>query len=254
MDSMQDQVKLVHAESERLKEYLNTLPPEAWSRPSACEHWEVGDVVAHLSWAAGICAESISRGVQGDVSPVEGMPPMGSISPGSANEFVGEQTIAHRQELGERLLPTFVATTDRLNQLLAGLDEADWDKPCYNIFRTWPVWVFIGSRFEELAIHGWDIRSRLEPEAHLSAESLPGCIERIPPRLGRLELADFRLSSRPTAPVRYRFAVTGAVPVSTTWWSRAIAAGWNLVGSVRPMSPSAVMRRLSCCCGGTDSP
>ena len=43
MESLQDQVALVRKESERLEHYLNTLPPDALSLPSACSRWEVGE-------------------------------------------------------------------------------------------------------------------------------------------------------------------------------------------------------------------
>ena len=48
MDSPEARVKIAIGEAERLKEYLNSLSPEAWSKPNACTLWEVRDVVAHL--------------------------------------------------------------------------------------------------------------------------------------------------------------------------------------------------------------
>ena len=49
MDTPAERVKIAIAESERLKEYLSFLPPEAWNKPSACDRWKVRDVVAHLA-------------------------------------------------------------------------------------------------------------------------------------------------------------------------------------------------------------
>jgi hypothetical protein len=65
---------------------------------------------------------------------------------------------------------------------------------------------------QELAIHGWDIRSRLAPAAPLSSESLPVLMARIPARLRGSGSANFRLDARLPTPVRYRFELTGAVP------------------------------------------
>ena len=59
MDSPEERVKIAIAESERLKEYLACLPPEAWKKPSACDHWEIRDVVAHLAWIAECYTERI---------------------------------------------------------------------------------------------------------------------------------------------------------------------------------------------------
>jgi hypothetical protein len=65
---------------------------------------------------------------------------------------------------------------------------------------------------QELAIHGWDIRSRLETAAPLSVESLSVLMTRIPARFEVPGYATFRLDARAPIPIRYRFALTGAVP------------------------------------------
>ena len=46
------QVKLIESETERLKAYIRGLPPEALERPSPCDLWNVGEVIAHLVWFA----------------------------------------------------------------------------------------------------------------------------------------------------------------------------------------------------------
>ncbi len=61
MDSPEERVKIAIAESERLKEHLSSLPPEAWNKPSACDGWEVRDVVAHLAWVAETYTERIRQ-------------------------------------------------------------------------------------------------------------------------------------------------------------------------------------------------
>ena len=66
MEAPEHLVKVIHTEAERLAESLQTLPPEAWSTPSACALWEVGDVVAHLVFVAEFYADVIARGVRGD--------------------------------------------------------------------------------------------------------------------------------------------------------------------------------------------
>ena len=49
---LQDIVKLICSDSERVKQYLKALPPDALKRPTPCEMWNVGDVIAHLIWFA----------------------------------------------------------------------------------------------------------------------------------------------------------------------------------------------------------
>ncbi len=64
---------------------------------------------------------------------------------------------------------------------------------------------FIDLRMFELALRGWDIRSRLEPEAHLSDESLPVLMGLIPKLIGW----SFWSGSRLPSLIRYRFHLTG---------------------------------------------
>ena len=72
MQTPADRVRLVQEESEQFKHYIHTLPADAWSCPSACDGWEVQDVVAHLACAAEFFAVAIARGLQGDTAPLGG--------------------------------------------------------------------------------------------------------------------------------------------------------------------------------------
>jgi uncharacterized protein (TIGR03083 family) len=61
MDTPAHLVTVFHAEAERLAQYLDMLPPDAWTQPSACEGWAVRDVVGHLTWAVEFYADTIAR-------------------------------------------------------------------------------------------------------------------------------------------------------------------------------------------------
>lgn len=208
MDSPEERVKIAIAESEQLKQYLSSIPPEAWNKPSACNRWEVRDVVAHLAWVAESYAERIYQSLQGDSSPPGGQPAPGSGNAASFAEGNAQRAISRRERLGDQVFSDFNQTKDQLNQLLATLGPQDWDKPHYYAslgiapmrFRP-DLWI------SELAMHGWDIRSRLEPDAHLSDDSLPVLMDVAPGQLTR-----FIFSPRPRlpAPIRYRFELTGA--------------------------------------------
>ena len=65
-------------------------------------------------------------------------------------------------------------------------------------------------RLMELSIHGWAIRSSLNPLAHVSSESLPVLMELMPEALGWF----FQPGPTLPAPVRYRFELTGSRPGS----------------------------------------
>ena len=111
MGASEARVRLVRAESERLKHYLHSLPPEAWRQSSACDRWEVRDVVAHLVLGAEIYAESISRGLRGDASPPVGRPPVGSFNAASFSEPMAQTTLARRRAWGTRYSPPLTPPT-----------------------------------------------------------------------------------------------------------------------------------------------
>ena len=215
MDAPEEQVELVRAESERLKQYLSSLPPNAWNEPSACDRWQVRDVVAHLAGGAEFYATMISRGLQGDASPPEGLPAAGGVNASTINEMNemnAQRAISYSERLGDQVLPTFTATNDKLNQLFAGLDRKDWNTPCYHpMAGTIPAQTFMSLRLRELAMHEWDIRSTLEPAPHLSTDSLPIFMQAMP----RVFRRSFRAGSRLSIPIRYRFDLTGAVTLKT---------------------------------------
>ena len=86
--------------SERLREYLSALTPDAWGQQSACEMWEVRDVVTHLSQGAQMYARMVSRGIQGDSSPPEGLPPAGMVNAALASGLIAQMAVSSRREPG----------------------------------------------------------------------------------------------------------------------------------------------------------
>jgi uncharacterized protein (TIGR03083 family) len=213
MDTFTERVRLLQTESERLTQYLRALPPEAWSRPSACTQWQVQDVVAHLIGVAESYAGNVSRGLQGDSAPPAGRPPAGASNAALAAAGIAERSIAARKSLGEQLLATFEATSERLHRLLAGLRPQERQQLCYHPGGLVAAQSFIDLRLKELALHEWDIRASLAPKAHVSAASYPAILETISAAIasGSLRWA-FWSGPRLAAPVRYRFLVTGPGP------------------------------------------
>ena len=187
-DVHQKQVELIRSESQRFREYLNTLSPEALDLPSACEKWAVGEVIAHLAWAVETYGGMMARGLHGDQAPIEGFP---SVPPGTPNrqvivdEYYAQAAIDLRQSLGEKLFSALNEQYDWLNEVLAGIGSEDWDKPCYHPAGLRSVESFIPTWLAELALHEWDIRSALEPSPLVSGKIIPSLLEKIPSNRGR---------------------------------------------------------------------
>ena len=209
MVTLQDRVGLVRSETERLQGYLQTLAPDAWSRPSACDGWTVADVVAHVIFVAEFWVDTISRGIQGDASSPGDKPPGEAEGVPSMDEYFAQRATARREELGDQLLPTFSTVCDQVNTLFAELGPEDWEKPCaFWRSRTLPVQEIIIVGIQELAVHGWDIRSSLEPSAQLDPESVAVLLERLPRRPFPWG-TEFRRSPGQPERLRYHFEMTG---------------------------------------------
>jgi uncharacterized protein (TIGR03083 family) len=214
MDAPAHLVAVFHAEAERLAQYLDTLPPDAWTQPSPCERWEVRDVVGHLTFLAEFYADVIARGVQGDTALRPDRPPGDGPELAAFHAYLAERAIAIRAREGGHLLATFRIRYAHLHHVLAGLGPQDWETPCafWRFVGTIPVRTFLALIIPELAIHGWDIRSRFERLAPLSTASVPVLLDRIPGMLAFPGVGTFRLDTGAPRPARYHFELTGAVP------------------------------------------
>ena len=207
MDSLAYRIELCQAAAEQLTQYLQSLSAEAWCYPSACEAWEVRDVVGHLILGAELYAEAISRGLQGDTSaPLDDLPPPGAPTRAAA---IAQRSIARRESLRDHLLATFTASHHHLQHLMSSLSPQDWETPCsYPGGARRPAHRFLTARLMELAMHAWDIWALRDPARPLFAESGPLFLERLPGIVANNARPDTPLRT----PFRYRFAVTGAVP------------------------------------------
>jgi uncharacterized protein (TIGR03083 family) len=236
MDTPADLVTVFHAEVERLAQYLDTLPPDAWTQPSACAGWAVRDVVGHLTWAVEFYADTIARGVQGDTAMLPDRPPGDGPELAAFHAYIAQRAIARRERAGEHLLPAFRTCSEHLHHLLAGLAPQAWDTPCafWRFVGPIPVRMFLSLIIPELVLHGWDIRSRFETPAPLSAASVPVLLARIPGLLAWPGIATFRLDAGAPRPLRYRFALTGATPGTYDLLVNNDTARLEPVGSAPP--------------------
>jgi uncharacterized protein (TIGR03083 family) len=208
-----DNMAVLREETERITTYLADLPAASWTQPTACDAWQVQDVVAHLVGVAEFYAGNVTRGLQGDTAPPAGRPPAGSVTAAMSAEGVATRAIAERQKLGDRLLEQFRAANAHLIDVLGALDPGTQTILCYHPGGMTQARQFIDQRLKELAVHEWDIRSRLEPSASLSAACLPAIVRLID---GSVASGSLRWGFRPgepqAEPVRYRFEVTEPVP------------------------------------------
>ncbi|MCH8088591.1 MAG: maleylpyruvate isomerase family mycothiol-dependent enzyme [Chloroflexi bacterium] len=113
-----DRIAIARSEYQALDSYLQGLPPEGWARASACEGWQVRDVVAHLIGTTDFQAAMIQRALKGEPEPpldVKG------TTVRSRSEAIARQAIGLRERLTPDLLTPFV---EHYRQLFDLLEEA----------------------------------------------------------------------------------------------------------------------------------
>ena len=173
MTMHENRVKVLRSEMERVQGYLAGLAETAWTHQSACDRWEVRHVVAHLSGVSEFYAITVECGLWGDTTAPEGRPDPGTATGASSGERIAQGAIANAEMLGDQLLAILKQRDGQLADVLAGLGPERLETPCYHPGGIVPAGNFIDLRLKELALHEWDIRSALEPDAGLSRECLP---------------------------------------------------------------------------------
>jgi uncharacterized protein (TIGR03083 family) len=208
METPPQRLAMLHAEVEALTHYLASLSPAAWQSPSACDQWQVADVLAHLVPQADHLCLVIARGLQGDISPPAGLTPM--------NAHTNAQTaIADRERLGDQLLATFIAGHARLHTLLTGLGPQDWETTCFYPSGLSTVAELLNLYITELTVHGWDMRSPLEPNFHLSVACLPTVIDTAFRPVRSVFRPEAHRYPNRVRPIRHRFLLAAPVETST---------------------------------------
>jgi uncharacterized protein (TIGR03083 family) len=203
-----DRIPLALQESARLEDYINALPAERLGCPTACALWNVRDLIAHLILSARYQMTMIARGLAGNCSPPEGFPPAGSVNAATFSPIIHHNTLRIRDALADDALTEYNVVSDRFDDVLRKLVPADLTTPCYDLRGIAMVGDFVDLRLMELVIHGWDLRSRLEREAHLPQESFPVLADVIVRAFPWL----FWPSATAANPICYRFEVDGMQP------------------------------------------
>ena len=208
MASPEQRVDLVKSQSQRIQTYLGVLSDQDMAQLSACDAWEVRDVVAHLTSAVDMYSVNISRGVRGDSTPPDGFPPASVSALLARLESGAQRAISLRESTGDQLLTTFAAQCEHFTQILQSVDAKDWRKLCYHPAKVISVSTYVDLRLAELAVHEWDIRSKLDASAQVSSECLPAVMDLMPAFVvGTL----FRPGNKQSASGRFRIDLTGVV-------------------------------------------
>tara|TARA_B100000029_G_scaffold373962_1_gene368264 strand:- start:5514 stop:6218 length:705 start_codon:yes stop_codon:yes gene_type:complete len=145
----------------------------------------------------------ILRGLQGNISPPDGSPQVNNHNEDDFAKSIFDRGIATNAQLGTNLLSTFEQRVSDIIKVFEQVKSDQWDTLCY-----WPpgpekVSTMLDMRISELTMHAWDIRSRFEPDYHLSHESVTVLMDTV----NRAVRRAFRPDPELNIPRRYRFVV-----------------------------------------------
>ena len=195
-------VEILRQEVSAFRERLATLSAEDWQRPSACDGWSVGEVLAHL--VGQDFAGRVSRGLAGDYSP----PPELAQFTANYNEDdfargIYQRAFDTRAEEGDQLQDTLVRRLEEAVEVFASVGPGQWDNLCYWPPGPEPVRTLLDMRIAELTMHAWDICSVFDPDYRLS----DGAVGVLIGTVNRAARRAFRPDPTIPAPQVYRFTM-----------------------------------------------
>lgn len=157
--------------SKRFIDDISFLDSSDWEVPSRCHQWAVKDIYSHTLAINGFFLNSISRAMQGDGNPSEGMP-----NPGTGNARSMAEGIASRAiQISETAFPTISQLVDTLKSMESNLmtlfrnvEPANWDVLAYHPAGKFSPYLLLKMKLMELVLHYWDIFSVLDPLYQIS--------------------------------------------------------------------------------------
>ena len=202
MTTFASRIDLFESEARTLLDFLARIPQDSWAADSACAGWTVADVIGHLTSVD--LSTRLIRGLAGDYSTPEGSPPPEQHDEDTFAQSIYQRALDASQRLGDALLDDFTQRMDETVALFRRVQPDQWDNLVY-----WPpgpmsVDVLLTQRIAELTMHGWDIRSRLESDYHLSDGSVRALLDTVDRAVRRAFRPDPLLAGRP---LRYRFSI-----------------------------------------------
>ena len=196
-------IDLLEREAGQFLDFLQGLPAEAWQTPSACAGWTVADVIGHLTSVD--LSNRLVRGLDGDYSAPEGSPAPGQHDEDAFARSIYQWAVDASQRLGDGLLADFTQRINETVTLFRQVGDDQWDSLVYWPPGPMPVRTLLTQRIAELTMHGWDIRSRLEADYHLSDGSVTALLDTVDRAARRAFRPDPLLQGRSLC---YRFSVT----------------------------------------------
>lgn len=159
---------LVRSEGEALFDQLMAVDRDDWSRPTACEGWDVLDVLVHLSRGTEFHVKLAENTLAGEMKP-----PWGNADRASTGDPAEHYLMLHRRDYNNGPDVNLTAFRDQLGRYLALLDrvtDADLDRLGWFFVGEAPLRFIIAARIFDQIVHATDIRRPLGIQPLFSPE------------------------------------------------------------------------------------
>jgi len=159
---------LVRSEGEALFDQLMAVDREEWSRPTACEGWDVLDVLVHLNLGSAFHVAMVRNTLAGEIKPAWEDWDL----PADANPSAWFRQL-HRDAHMDGPDVNLTQFREQLGRYVALLDQAtdaDLDRPGWFYAGEAPLRIIIAARMFDLILHGADIRRPLGIQPTFSPE------------------------------------------------------------------------------------
>lgn len=229
-------------ELEHLTRLLAGVSANDWSRPSAARGWTIGEVAAHLDLFVGLYGRFLGAVLAGGGS--NGLAKVigwvtGSVMPSATPVFDTINAVIPKA-LDRVLTPQavktqFAAGARNVRARLLQMGPDDFARPVYFEGGPYPLAFYVGIIVNELAMHAWDIESKIAQAADLSHQA-----RRVLPWF---YWGSTRLMLRRSSGISGTVQVFLTEPESAMWWSLRHAS--VTIGRELTPNPDAQIRGSS---------
>ncbi len=203
-------LRVAKREAQELDQFLEQLSADDWNKPSGAHGWQVGDVVGHLKVVGQAYRSFLARGLAGEAEGTEAAQSWPGLS--EIRSRLSHAAVAAREELGSDLRQACIEAWDGFFTDTERLSSDDWARPFpFPLYQHQPPGAVAVWAMQELAVHAWDVRSALDPNARLSPEHLPALLERLSLRFVLPKFAEFPPFPSDSDSIRCRFELSGDV-------------------------------------------
>jgi len=188
---------------------MEALPAEAWQRPSDCDGWTIAGAFIHVVQVSDLLGDSLVRGRAGDPGP----PPLAASE--GVQAWRAARTARQQEALTQskdELIAWYHRGVGAIDAELDAIPSAPAGAQGWHPVGARPLtWVQDQWLFE-LALHDWDIRVALDPDAEVRPFVQSAFARTLPDRLGR----GFGGADDPVLAGAYRIELLGEQPLSFT--------------------------------------